>query len=113
MLKELLISAAVIAGFASAASAQTCATPPSCASLGYTLTAPKGEGWVCTGCPFDPTKFACTAKSCPPGTTRLGKGAWSQWCLAAFSGDAPCGYQRSGYGSSSSPYFCEASVIVN
>lgn len=56
--------------------AQTCATPPSCASMGYTLSAPKhGRGWLCSACPFDTTKFSCTALPCPPNTKKQPAGA--------------------------------------
>lgn len=52
----------------SAAEAVTCATPPSCADLGYNLSAPTGDlGYACAACPFDATKWACSATSCPSG----------------------------------------------
>lgn len=45
----------------SAAEAVTCATPPSCADLGYNLNAPTGDlGYACAACPFDATKWACS-----------------------------------------------------
>ena len=88
----------------STAQAQNCATPPSCASLGYTLSAPKSIGWVCTACPFDPTKFSCTKRPCPAGTTTAYRtfkieggctGTNASSCarvffVYAFSGDEPC-----------------------
>ena len=87
----------------SAAQAQNCATPPSCASLGYTLSAPKSIGWVCTACPFDPTKFACTKRPCPAGTYAgnspliKDRGTCGQptscerfYVVYGFSGDNPC-----------------------
>ena len=56
--------------------AQTCATPPSCASMGYTLSAPTGDkGYACSACPFDATKWACTATTCPSGYQTGLKGA--------------------------------------
>lgn len=52
----------------SAAEAVTCATPPSCADLGYNLSAPTGDlGYACAACPFDATKWACSVTSCPSG----------------------------------------------
>ncbi len=65
--------------FSTAVQAQNCATPPSCTSLGYTLSKPKGDGWFCSACPFDPENyFACVeadssgggsgeSTSCPSG----------------------------------------------
>lgn len=46
-----------------------CVTVPTCAEMGYKLTAPKGDGWLCTACPTDPTKFACSEKPCPPNSS--------------------------------------------
>lgn len=42
-------------------SAQTCATPPTCESLGYTLTAADCEGRTILKCPLDTSKIFCVS----------------------------------------------------
>ena len=46
--------------------AQTCATPPSCASLGYTMTSSDCSGQPTLVCPFDASAVFCA------GTTSSG-----------------------------------------
>ena len=43
------------------ANAQTCVTPPSCETLGYTDTADKCDGDAMVKCPFDTSKVFCRA----------------------------------------------------
>ena len=68
MSKFLIIplSAAVIFAAASAApakAAEVCATAPTCAELGYTLTSTTNCVGTPLKCPFDKTKYYCTQKS--------------------------------------------------
>ncbi|MBS4774192.1 MAG: hypothetical protein KHX55_07990 [Proteobacteria bacterium] len=58
---SLLIGTALLlcAGTATAAEDYTCATPPTCAELGYTDTAANCEGKMMLKCPFDLTKVNC------------------------------------------------------
>ncbi len=52
------------------ANAQTCVTPPSCETLGYTDTADKCDGDAMVKCPFDTSKVFC--RSYPkPKTTKV------------------------------------------
>ena len=64
-MRKLLMTigvAALLAGSAQAADNYTCATPPSCASLGYTLTSTTNCVGTVLKCPFDTTKYYCTQK---------------------------------------------------
>lgn len=77
-MKKMLLCGSVVAGVMqiSAAMAVTCATPPSCADLGYTLSAPTGDlGYACSACPFDASKWTCAVTSCAPGYQTGLKGA--------------------------------------
>ena len=53
----------LISGVANAADNYTCATPPSCASLGYTLTSTTDCIGTPLKCPFDPSRYYCAKKS--------------------------------------------------
>ena len=53
----------LISGVANAADDYTCATPPSCASLGYTLTLTTDCIGTPLKCPFDTSKIQCTTKT--------------------------------------------------
>lgn len=46
---------------------ECCQKIPTCAEMGYNLSAPKGDGWFCTACPTDPKKFSCSEKPCHKG----------------------------------------------
>ena len=37
----------------------------SCSEMGYNLSRPKGQGWNCTACPTDPSKYSCSKIPCP------------------------------------------------
>lgn len=68
MSKFLLIPLAAAAlltpaGAAPANAAEVCATAPTCAELGYTLTSTTNCVGTPLKCPFDKTKFFCTLKS--------------------------------------------------
>ncbi|MBQ8660808.1 MAG: hypothetical protein IJ482_00585, partial [Alphaproteobacteria bacterium] len=54
-----LFSAAVLLVTAAEASAQSCATAPSCAALGYSQTASECSGKAMVKCPFDSAKVFC------------------------------------------------------
>ena len=53
---------ALLGGAAYAADNYTCATPPSCASLGYTLTSTTNCVGTVLKCPFDTSRYYCTQK---------------------------------------------------
>ena len=59
--------------------------------MGYTLTAPKGDGWICTACPTDPKKFSCSEKPCSRGSTSVSCGKLPK-CWGGKSGDKDCFY---------------------
>ena len=61
MRKELLASLSMIGSLAAAgaAAAQTCATPPSCETLGFTKSETDCEGLEALKCPFDQSKLYC------------------------------------------------------
>ena len=52
----------LISGVANAADDYTCATPPSCASLGYTLTSTTDCIGTPLKCPFDASKYYCVTQ---------------------------------------------------
>ena len=63
-------AAAMMSVFAvRAQNTECCQKIPTCAEMGYNLSAPKGHGWFCTACPTDPKKFSCSEKPCPQGTS--------------------------------------------
>lgn len=59
------------------AQAQTCATPPSCASLGYLFTEAGCQDAFLLRCPFDTTKVYCTKIKCPIGAYAYTDGSCS------------------------------------
>ena len=61
MRKELLASLSMIGSLAAAgaAAAQTCATPPSCETLGFTKSEADCDGLEALKCPFDQSKLYC------------------------------------------------------
>ena len=65
-MRKLLMTigaAALLAGSAQAADNYTCATPPSCATLGYTLTSTSNCIGAVLRCPFDTSRLYCTTKT--------------------------------------------------
>ena len=60
---KLILLSSVIVLWGSAAQAQTCATQPTCAELGYTLTSTTDCIGTVLKCPFDKTKYYCTTKT--------------------------------------------------
>ena len=65
-MRKLLVTisiAMLLAGSAQAADNYTCATPPSCATLGYTLTSTADCIGTPLRCPFDTSKIQCTTKT--------------------------------------------------
>lgn len=95
-------AAAMMSVFAVRAQNTECAKIPTCAEMGYDLSAPKGDGWFCTACPTDPKKFSCSEKPCPEGTSSsqravgscsgyIGQGVECQmYCSRGYSGDKVC-----------------------
>ena len=61
-LKLMLLSSIIIL-CGSVVQAQTCATQPTCAELGYTLTSTTDCIGTVLKCPFDKTKYYCTTKT--------------------------------------------------
>lgn len=83
---SLLISAAALllgAGTATAAEDYTCATPPTCASLGYTDTVANCSGKKMLRCPFDTSKVFCSGDCVSEGYTHGGPAGslLNQGCL--------------------------------
>ena len=76
MKKEVLIlSAAIFLAGTSAVRAQSCATPPSCASLGYTMTTDDCSGQPTLVCPFDSSAVFCAGSSSGSGSSSGGGGS--------------------------------------
>ena len=82
--------------------AQTCATPPSCASLGYTMTSSDCSGQPTLVCPFDASAVFCagTASSGNSSGGSTGGGAGSGLiescngdCFVVLSDNADVGYK--------------------
>ena len=61
MRKELIATLSMLGSLAAsgAAAAQTCATPPSCETLGFTKSETDCEGLEALKCPFDQSKLYC------------------------------------------------------
>ena len=57
--KILLLAGTILCAGISAANAQTCSTPPSCAALGYTKAKDDCKGIQSLQCPFDTSKYYC------------------------------------------------------
>jgi len=92
-------AAAMMSVFAvRAQNTECCQKIPTCAEMGYNLSAPKGDGWFCTACPTDPKKFSCSEKPCPRGsiskpTCRFAHNNLSvPACFGGLSGDKSCYY---------------------
>ena len=69
MKKELLIFGSLLCLMSGigAVRAQTCATPPSCASLGYTMTSSDCSGQPTLVCPFDASAVFCAGTASSGG----------------------------------------------
>lgn len=109
MKKTLIITAITLLSLPAWAQSSDCVKVPTCAEMGYKLTAPKGDGWFCTACPTDPTKFACTAKPCKRGATTHSCYEPYFPCWAGRSGDSGCYYcsKKKYLTSSTWEYSCE------
>lgn len=57
--KIMLLAGTILCAGISAANAQTCSTPPSCAALGYTKAKDDCKGIQSLQCPFDTSKYYC------------------------------------------------------
>ena len=104
MKKELLVFGSLLCLMSGigAVRAQTCATPPSCASLGYTMTSSECSGQPTLVCPFDASAVFCagTASSGGAGGS-TGGGAGSGLtescngdCFVAFTENPNGGYLK-------------------
>ena len=69
MKKELLVCGSLLCLMSGigAVRAQTCATPPSCASLGYTMTSSECSGQPTLVCPFDASAVFCAGTASSGG----------------------------------------------
>ena len=69
MKKELLMFGSLLCLMSGigAVRAQTCATPPSCASLGYTMTSSDCSGQPTLVCPFDASAVFCAGTASSGG----------------------------------------------
>ena len=60
---KLMLLSSVMMLWGAPGQAQTCATQPTCAELGYTLTSTSSCIGTVLKCPFDKTKYYCTQKT--------------------------------------------------
>lgn len=96
-MKKILSLIAAVLIYPQISQGTECVNVPTCAEMGYTLTAPKGDGWICTACPTDPKKFSCSEKPCPPNSSTTQKivatgstGLCNVYCPKGYSGDKIC-----------------------
>ncbi len=105
MKKELLMFGSLLCLMSDigAVRAQTCATPPSCASLGYTMTSSDCSGQPTLSCPFDASAVFCagTASSGNSSGGSTGGGAGSGLtescngdCFVGFLHNSDGGYLK-------------------
>lgn len=90
-MKKILSLIAAVLIYPQISQGAECVNVPTCAEMGYTLTAPKGDGWICTACPTDPKKFSCSEKPCSRGSTSVSCGKLPK-CWGGKSGDKDCFY---------------------
>ena len=62
----------------------------SCSEMGYNLSRPKGQGWNCTACPTDPSKYSCSKIPCPNFSYGPYVTCSSGYEIASYSGDGVC-----------------------
>ncbi len=119
MSKLLIIPLSAAVMFASAiaspaGAAEVCATAPTCAELGYTLTSTTNCVGTPLKCPFDKTKYYCTTKqeaaaaAMPDYSQRQGRSIGSTY-TAATNGFL-VGYDRYNGGSG---YSCDFNIFIN
>ncbi len=119
MSKFLLIPLAAAAlltpaGAAPANAAEVCATAPTCAELGYTLTSTTNCVGTPLKCPFDKTKFFCTTKqeaaaAAMPDYSKAAGRSLGVTYTAATNGYI-VGFDRYVGGSG---YSCDFNIIIN
>ena len=68
MKKYLLLCSALTVASSVQAADINCATPPSCAELGYVMTEADCEGFFALKCPFDTSKLFCGGDECKVGS---------------------------------------------
>ena len=102
-MKKILSLIAAVLIYPQISQGTECVNVPTCAEMGYTLTAPKGDGWICTACPTDPKKFSCSEKPCPPNSSTTqtelrktgtvsdnGTFIYDVYCPTGYQGDSIC-----------------------
>ena len=62
----------------------------SCSEMGYKLSRPKGQGWNCTACPTDPSKYSCSEIPCPKFSYGPYVACTSGEKFVSYSGDGVC-----------------------
>ena len=89
MKKELLMfgSLLCLVSGIGAVRAQTCATPPSCASLGYTMTSSDCSGQPTLVCPFDASAVFCAGTASSGGAGGSTGGGAGSGLIESCNGD--------------------------
>ena len=89
MKKELLIFGSLLCLMSGigAVRAQTCATPPSCASLGYTMTSSDCSGQPTLVCPFDASAVFCAGTASSGGAGGSTGGGAGSGLIESCNGD--------------------------
>ena len=94
MKKELLIFGSLLCLMSGigAVRAQTCATPPSCASLGYTMTSSDCSGQPTLVCPFDASAVFCAGTASSGGAGGSTGGGAGSGLIESCNGDCFVGF---------------------
>ena len=94
MKKELLVFGSLLCLMSGigAVRAQTCATPPSCASLGYTMTSSECSGQPTLVCPFDASAVFCAGTASSGGAGGSTGGGAGSGLIESCNGDCFVGY---------------------
>ncbi len=89
MKKELLVFGSLLCLMSGigAVRAQTCATPPSCASLGYTMTSSDCSGQPTLVCPFDASAVFCAGTASSGGAGGSTGGGAGSGLIESCNGD--------------------------
>ena len=89
MKKELLIFGSLLCLMSGIGTvrAQTCATPPSCASLGYTMTSSDCSGQPTLVCPFDASAVFCAGTASSGGAGGSTGGGAGSGLIESCNGD--------------------------
>ena len=100
MKKELLIFGSLLCLMSGIGTvrAQTCATPPSCASLGYTMTSSDCSGQPTLVCPFDASAVFCAGTASSGGAGGSTGGGAGSGLIESCNGDCFVEYISDVYG---------------